>query len=86
MIADWIVNRAGGGFQPSLRLGYERVGRFDFTEVKRSNLLASATLTCRWSSAEALRWNGSPTFSSIFKVEICTLESLSFKALSPQAM
>lgn len=41
---DWTRQPAPSGLRTTLRLGYERVTRFDFTETSRSNFLAQASV------------------------------------------
>jgi len=46
IVTNWTRNHETSGLQTSLRLGYEHVTRFNFTDVKRSNYLAQVNF--RW--------------------------------------
>ena len=46
--ADWTLDPGAGGFRSSLRLGYEHVTRFDFTDTNRANLLAQVRVDYLW--------------------------------------
>ena len=43
-IVDWTRDHPGSDFRTSVRLGYEHVTRFDFTDRNRSNYLAQVRL------------------------------------------
>ena len=45
IITNWTRNHKTSDLQTSVRLGYERVTRFDFTEVNRSNYMAQVQFT-----------------------------------------
>ena len=45
IVTDWTRNHAASDLQTSVRLGYEHVTRFDFTDVNRSNYVAQVRFT-----------------------------------------
>ena len=47
-IVEWTRFPAGTGFQTTLRLGYEHVSRFNFTEADRSNVLVQLEAGYVW--------------------------------------
>ena len=45
IITNWTRNHKASELQTSVRLGYERVTRFNFTDVNRSNYMAQVQFT-----------------------------------------